>query len=93
MTTTQSKIQVDFQSEETTSWRKRLIVEHEGISYQIDLFWDTNEGYDSYWQDMNRNYIDTPEWVVQWEEDHVEERSSFNGYLDELSVEANEGHS
>jgi hypothetical protein len=93
MTTTDSKIQVDFCGEETMAWRKKLIVEHEGISYRIDLYWDTNEGYDSWFHDMENNLITDPDWVVQWEEDHVEEYSSFNGYLDELSVESNEGHS
>jgi hypothetical protein len=80
-----SHIGIDVLEQSTTSWRKRLIVEHEGISYRVDLFWDTNEGYDSYWQDMDRKFIDTPEWVVTWEEDHVNERSSFNGFLDEIS--------
>jgi len=80
-----SHIEIDFLEQSTTSWRKRLIVEHEGISYRVDLFWDTNEGYDPYWQDMDRKFIDTPEWVVTWEEDHEKERNSFNGYLDEIS--------
>jgi len=87
MTTTQSKIQVDVTHEETMAWRRKIIVEHEGISYRVDLFWDLHEGFESWWHDMDRNLIDMPDWALSWEDVNQGRYQSFNGYLDEITFE------
>lgn len=48
-------------SEENTGFARRLLITHEGMSYHATLFWQSGEGYELIFRD-----IDNPEWAEDY---------------------------
>ena len=75
--------------ERITSTLKHITFTHEGNSYRVLLFWDTNEGYDLQFVDDEGAWINKPDWVTAWEESQQYGAESLEYTLDSLSSEVN----
>lgn len=67
---------------EITGWKRYIYFEYEGNEYELILFWEEFNGYDTYWKDPSK----IPEWVVNWNEE-AHQGMSFEHYLDSLTWE------
>ena len=84
MNTTQ-EIKVSSASQEIDSWRRYIYFEREGKSYELILFWDQFNGYDTTWRSEDGVAISkAPEWAYNWDNN---DWPSFEGLLDELTFE------
>jgi hypothetical protein len=67
---------------EETAWKRYIYFDYEGERYEITLFWDEFNGYESYWRIPDK----VPDWVLEWDEE-AHQGMSFEHYLDDLTFE------
>jgi hypothetical protein len=67
---------------EETAWKRYIYFDYEGKRYEITLFWDEFNGYESYWRVPDK----VPNWVLEWDEE-AHQGMSFEHYLDDLTFE------
>lgn len=80
----EERIVISGKYHEEMSWKRRIYFDYQGNNYELLLFWDEFNGYESHWVNPNK----TPDWVVNWNEDD-HEGMGFEWYLDELTWEMN----
>jgi hypothetical protein len=78
--TKEKEIVISGSHHEDTGWERWIQFTYKEQSYQLTLYWNSCDGYDIYW----RSPTDTPEWVVNWNENEHQDKSLAN-YLDELT--------
>lgn len=61
---------------------KEITFTHDDKEYSVNLYWDSDEGFDVTFIDHKYNQIPMPDWAVNWE-DTEEESLAFT--LDELT--------
>jgi hypothetical protein len=79
---TTKEIQIQGSRHEDTGWKRYIYFTHDGESYELTLFWDEFNGYETYWQVPTVR----PDWVVNWNQDE-HGGMSFEWYLDDLTWE------
>jgi hypothetical protein len=52
---------------EITGYTKSLVVEREGESHNVTLFYDSETGYELEWRNHNGKLIDPPEWADKYD--------------------------
>jgi len=78
------QVVIDWSAEESTGWKRHISFNYEGNSYELTLFWEEFNGYDTFWREPST----TPNWVVEWDSE-AHNNMSFEHYLDELTWEMN----
>lgn len=78
----EKQINITGKNHEETGWKRYLCFEYEGNEYELTLFWDEFNGYETYWRSPDK----TPAWVVEWDSE-AHNGMSFEHYLDELTYE------
>jgi len=78
----EDQIVVDGAHHEETAWKRYIYFEYKGNRYEITLFWDEFNGYESYWRVPDR----VPDWVLEWDEE-ANNGMSFEHYIDNLTYE------
>ena len=60
------KTAIDYEviplEEETTGWARRLLITHEDMSYHATLFWNSGDGFELIFRD-----IDYPDWADKFD--------------------------
>jgi hypothetical protein len=81
------QITINYSTNETTGWKRRINFQYEGKDYEAILFWNEFDGYELYWKN-DEGYMGgkTPEWAINWDED-MSEGYSLEHWLDELTFE------
>ena len=80
-------IKINGSVHEETAWKRYLCFDYEGKEYELTLFWDEFNGYDTYWRSCNGEQIDvTPHWAIAWDEE-THNGNTLEAYLDELTFE------
>lgn len=74
------EIKINDVSHEETAWKRYIYFQHDGNDYELTLYWDEFNGYETYWSSPNQ----TPDWVTNWNESE-HKGMSFQWYLDELT--------
>jgi hypothetical protein len=78
----QAEIVISGVSHEETAWKRYIYFQNEGTEYELTLFWDEFNGYETYWGTPDK----APDWVIEWDEqDH--NGMSFEHYIDDLTWE------
>jgi len=80
----EEQIVISHSEQENTGWKRIIFFEYEGNKYEVNLYWDEFNGYDTYWREPDT----TPNWVVEWDEE-AHQGMSFEHYLDDLTWEMN----
>lgn len=80
----EEQIVISYSEQENTGWKRVIFFEYEGNKYEVNLYWDEFNGYDTYWREPDT----TPNWVVEWDSE-AHQGMSFEHYLDELTWEMN----
>ena len=78
-------IEINGTTKEYTAYNKFINFTYEGQEYSVFLHWDTYEGYDLNFTELEdtSKWIDQPEWADEiWEDD---DNKSLACILDELS--------
>ena len=57
-------------SEEATGFARRLLITHEDISYHATLFWNSGDGYELIFRDINY-----PEWAQGYDLGELESQT------------------
>lgn len=78
----EERIVISGSRQDDTGWKRYVYFDYQGNDYELILFWDEFNGYESYWVSPSK----TPDWVVNWNEDD-HEGMSFEHYLDNLTWE------
>lgn len=53
-----------------TSYDKDMrITGDDGVEVRVIMHWDTNDGFEFTWLDMENRFIATPEWAQKFEDD------------------------
>lgn len=78
----EEQIVIAHSEEENRAWKRVIFFEYEGNKYEVILFWDDFDGYDTYWREPAK----APNWVIEWDSE-AHEGMSFEHYLDELTWE------
>lgn len=81
----EKEIVIEGSRHEEMSWKRYIYFQYEGNNYELTLFWDEFNGYETFWRVPDR----TPDWVVNWDE-QAHNGMSFEHYLDELTWEREE---
>lgn len=80
----EEQIVISYSEQENTGWKRIIFFEYEGNKYEVNLYWDEFNGYDTYWREPDT----TPNWVVEWDSE-AHQGMSFEHYLDDLTWEMN----
>lgn len=79
----EKQINITGKKHEETGWKRYISFEYEGNEYELTLFWDEFNGFETYWRVPDK----TPNWVIEWNEEH-DSGMSFELYLDDLTWES-----
>lgn len=60
-------MEIETISKSETAYSKEIIFSYEGERYQIDLYWNNQDGYD-----IDFVGADEPEWATNWEDNNEE---------------------
>jgi hypothetical protein len=81
-------IKIDGIVKEETAYDKEITLTYEGESYAVRLHWDKWDGYEVTFTDTanTRNWIDTPDWAINWEDNNDGESLAYvlDGLTDEV---------
>lgn len=80
----EEQVVITYSEQENTGWKRIIFFEYEGNKYEVNLYWDEFNGYDTYWREPDT----TPNWVVEWDSE-AHNDMSFEHYLDDLTWEMN----
>ena len=80
----EEQVVITHSSEESTGWKRYIAFNYEGNEYELTLFWEEFNGYDTYWRVPDK----TPAWVAEWDSE-AHQGMSFEHYLDDLTWEMN----
>ncbi len=80
----EEKIVITYSEEENTGWKRQIFFEYEGNKYEVNLYWEEFNGYDTFWREPSTR----PAWVAEWDSE-AHEGMSFEHYLDDLTWEMN----
>jgi hypothetical protein len=80
----EEKIVISHLEEENTGWKRQIFFEYEGNKYEVNLYWEEFNGYDTFWREPSTR----PAWVVEWDSE-AHQGMSFEHYLDDLTWEMN----
>jgi hypothetical protein len=80
----ESELVITNSNEESTGWKRYIAFDYEGNSYELTLFWEEFNGYDTYWRVPEK----APTWVYEWDSE-AHQGMSFEHYLDDLTWEMN----
>ena len=73
---------------EETAYDKEITLTYEGQEYAVTLHWDKWDGYEVTFTDTanTRNWIDTPDWAINWEDNNDGESLAYvlDGLTDEV---------
>jgi len=79
----EKQINITGKKHEETGWKRYISFEYEGNEYELTLFWDEFNGFETYWRVPDK----TPNWVIEWNEED-NSGMSFELYLDDLTWES-----
>lgn len=74
------EIEIKGSRQDDTGWKRYIYFTYDGESYELTLFWDEFNGYETYWQVPTVR----PDWVKNWNQDE-HGGISFEHYLDDLT--------
>jgi hypothetical protein len=81
-------IEIDGVVKEETAYDKEITLTYKGESYAVRLHWDKWDGYEITFTDTTntRNWIDTPDWAINWEDNNDGESLAYvlDGLTDEV---------
>jgi hypothetical protein len=60
-------MEIETISKSETAYNKEIIFSYEGERYQINLYWNNQDGYD-----IDFVGSDEPEWATNWEDNNEE---------------------
>ena len=71
----EKEIVIEGSRHEEMSWKRYIYFQYEGNNYELTLFWEEFNGYDTFWRVPDR----TPDWVAEWDSvaDKVKELRSI----------------
>jgi len=78
----ESEVVITHSNEENTGWKRYISFDYQGNNYELTLFWDEFNGFETYWRVPDK----TPNWVIEWNEED-NSGMSFELYLDNLTWE------
>jgi hypothetical protein len=78
----ENEVVITNSNEENTGWKRYIAFNYQGNEYELTLFWEEFNGYDTFWRVPER----TPDWVAEWDSE-AHQGMSFEHYLDELTWE------
>jgi hypothetical protein len=81
-------IKIDGIVKEETAYDKEITLTYDGEIYAVRLHWDKWDGYDLTFTEIDKthNWIDTPEWAINWEDNNDGESLAYvlDGLTDEV---------
>ena len=80
----EERIVISHSNEESTGWKRYICFQYEGNEYEVNLYWEEFNGYDTFWREPSK----APAWVVEWDSE-AHSGMSFEHYLDDLTWEMN----
>jgi hypothetical protein len=78
-----TQIEVGALLKTETAYDKDMNITCDGQEVRVILHWDTHDGWDYTWLDMENRFIDTPEWAQKIED---EGDMSIGFFLDGLEA-------
>lgn len=82
-------IEIKGTTKEETAYDKWVHFTFAGVEYQAQLHWDKYDGFDLHFTNSTRsaNWVDTPEWAIEWEEKSGESLAYALDCLTDESIE------
>jgi hypothetical protein len=86
------ELKIQGAQQEVNAWKREITFMYEGKDYEVNLFWDEQDGYELYWIKDGKTwteengklvFVSAPEWAVAYNEIG----NSLESDLDELSYE------
>jgi hypothetical protein len=87
------EIQIKGSTQEVNAWKRHIYFTYNGKDYEVNLFWDEQDGYELYWLEDGKSmrvvdgkgeFITAPEWAIKYDDTG---QNNLSMDLDELTYE------